>query len=80
MKVGPVLSEVHVTVLDMVADLPHPSVAVNVLVCEREQLLLLVLPSLCVMDAVLHPSVAVALPNAVVISLARGLQPSGTSV
>ena len=76
------LSEVHVTVLDMVADLPHPSVAVNVLVCEREQLLLLLLmpPSLCVIDAELHPSVADALPNAAVISLARGLHPNGTSV
>jgi len=79
-KPGGSRSTFQVTILDIVADLPHPSVPVNVLVCEREQLLLLMLPSLCcVMDAVLHPSVAVALPNAVVISLVRGLHPSGTS-
>ena len=32
---GPVLSLVHVTVLDIVDVLPQPSLAVNVLVCER---------------------------------------------
>ena len=33
--VGAVTSTVHVAVLDPVAVLPHASVAVNVLVCER---------------------------------------------
>ena len=33
-KVGGVRSLVHVTILDVVAVLPQPSVAVNVLVCD----------------------------------------------
>ena len=37
---GPVLSSVHVTVRDAVDVLPHTSVAVKVLVCERPQLVL----------------------------------------
>jgi len=39
-NVGGVLSATHVTVLDIVDVLPHASLAVNVLVCERSQLLL----------------------------------------
>ena len=38
-KVGPLLSSVHVTVLHVVAVFPQPSMAVNVLFCERLQLL-----------------------------------------
>ena len=38
--VGPVTSAVHVAVLDVVAVLPQPSVAVNVLVCDRKHPLL----------------------------------------
>ena len=34
-KVGAVTSSVHVTVLDVVAEFPQPSVAVNVLVIDR---------------------------------------------
>ena len=39
-NVGEVLSATHVIVLDVVEVLPHASLAVNVLVCERSQLLL----------------------------------------
>ena len=70
----------HVTVLELVAELPQPSAAVNILVCEEEQLLVDTAPSVNVIVAVLQPSVAVADPRAASISEARGLQPSGTSV
>src|SRR6188768_4391003 len=69
----------HVTVLVIVALLPQPSMAVNVLVCEEEQLLVDTAPSVEVMLRVLQPSVAVADPRAAVISVAAGLQPSGTT-
>ena len=68
----------HVTVLVIVAELPQPSIAVNILVCEEEQLLVDIAPSVEVILTVLHPSVAVADPRAAVISEAAGLQPSGT--
>jgi hypothetical protein len=68
----------QVTVLDVVAELPQPSMAVNVLVCEDEQLLVDTAPSVNVIVAVLQPSVADAVPSAAVISEAKGLQPSGT--
>ena len=45
-RVGPVLSSVHVTVLDAVVVLPHASMALKVLVCERPQLVLWTVPSL----------------------------------
>jgi hypothetical protein len=70
----------HVTVLEVVAELPQPSAAVNILVCEEEQLLVDTAPSVNVIVAVLQPSVAVAEPSAAVISEASGLQPSGTTV
>jgi hypothetical protein len=70
----------HVTVLELVAELPQPSAAVNILVCEEEQLLVDTAPSVNVIVAVLQPSVAVAEPSAAVISEASGLQPSGTTV
>src|SRR4026209_1461133 len=60
----------HVTVLVIVALLPQPSMAVNVLVCEEEQLLVDIAPSVEVIVTVLHPSVAVAEPSAAVISVA----------
>ena len=69
----------HVTVLVIVALLPQPSTAVNVLVCEEEQLLVDTAPSVNVIVAVLQPSVAVADPRAAVISEVKGLQPSGTT-
>jgi len=69
----------QVTVLEIVAELPQPSTAVNILVCEEEQLLVDTAPSVNVIVAVLQPSVAVADPRAAVISEVKGLQPSGTS-
>ena len=74
--VGAVLSAVHVIVLAAVAVLPHASLTVNVLVCEREHVLLVILPSLEVIVVLPHASVAVALPNAALISPADGLHPS----
>src|SRR4249920_3931472 len=69
----------QVTVLEVVAELPQPSTAVNVLVCEEEQLLVDTAPSVNVIVAMLHPSVADAEPSAAVIADEVGLQPSGTS-
>ena len=57
------------------AELPHASLAVNVRVCEAEHEVVDTLPSVNVMVAVLHPSEAVALPSAALISEAVGLQP-----
>src|SRR6187402_679316 len=54
----------HVTVLVIVALLPQPSTAVNVLLCEEEQLLIDTALSVNVIVAVLQPSVAVADPRA----------------
>ena len=78
---GGVTSAIHVTVRDVVDVLPQPSVAVNVLVCERLQ------PSVANSsiirnDTVTAPqaSVAVAVPRAPFISPADGLQPRFTSV
>ena len=68
----------QVTVLEVVAELPQPSTAVNILVCEDEQLLVDTAPSVNVIVAMLQPSVAVAEPSAAVISVDKGLQPSGT--
>ena len=56
--------------------MPHASLAVYVLVCEREQLLLVILPSLEVMVVLPQASVAVAEPSAALMSAADGLQPS----
>ena len=76
---GGVTSFVQVTVLEMVAVLPHASVAVNVLVCDLVHPPVAA-PSLCVIVGVPHASVAVADPNAAVISEAMGLQDSVTVV
>ena len=77
---GGVTSAVQVTVLEIVEVLPQPSLAVNVLVCERLQSVLPTEPSLC--DIVVGPqaSVAVAPSSAALISEAAGLQPNGTVV
>ena len=69
----------QVTVLDVVAELPQPSTAVNTLVCEEEQLLVDIAPSVEVILTTLHASVADADPSAAVIADEAGLQPSGTS-
>ena len=73
---GGVTSLVHVTVLDADEVLPHPSLAVHFLVCERMHPSLDTLPSLCDIVVGPHASVAVAVPKALLISLAAGLQPN----
>jgi len=65
----------HVTVLEVVAELPHASTAVNVLVCDGEQLVVDTAPSEEVTVGAPHASVAVAVPSAALISEATGLQP-----
>ena len=75
---GGVLSLVHVTVLIAVAELPQPSEAVKVLVCEAVQALVITGPSVNVTIGVLHAAVAVADPKAASIAAAEGLQPSVT--
>ena len=60
----------------MVDVLLHASFAVNVLVCERLQLVLCTAPSDDVTVGVLTASVAVAVPSAAFISDAEGLQPN----
>jgi hypothetical protein len=70
----------QVTVLDTVALLPQASMAVNVLVCEEEQVVVDTAPSVNDIVGVAHPSVAVAEPRAAMISDEAGLQPSGTVV
>jgi hypothetical protein len=72
---GGVTSLVQVTVRDAVEVLLHPSLAVHVLVCEREHPLVTTDPSINVSVVAPHASVAVAVPRAAVISEATGLQP-----
>src|SRR5688572_15529224 len=72
---GAVTSAVHVTVLDAVEVLPQKSLAVHVLVCERPHPSLLTLPSLEDTVGTPQASVAVAVPSALLISLAAGLHP-----
>src|SRR6185369_1364915 len=72
---GGFLSATHVMVLEVVAVLPQASTAVNVLVCDAEQVVVDIVPSIAVIVAVLQPSVAVAEPRAASISAAEGLQP-----
>ena len=64
----------------MVAVLPQASIAINVLICEALQEVVVTAPSVNVIVAVLQPSEALAEPSAAVISEAEGLQPSVTSV
>jgi hypothetical protein len=75
---GAVLSSVHVTVVDAVAVLPHASRAVNTLVWEREQPLLVIGPSFEVTVGVPQASVADAAPHALLSCSAVGLQPKVT--
>jgi hypothetical protein len=76
--VGGLGALVQLTVLEAVAVLPHPSIAVNVLVCEALQEEVVIAPSVNVIVGELQPSVAVAEPRALAISLAAGLQPRPT--
>ena len=78
MKPGASVSLLHVTVLDVVAELPHPSVAVKVRVCDLMQSPLTA-PSLePIVGEAVQLSVAVAPFRAAVIAVASGLQPSDT--
>ena len=67
---------VHVTVEEAVAELPQPSEALNVLVCEAEHPLDCTGPSVTVTAGDPQAAVAVAEPSAATISEADGLQPS----
>jgi hypothetical protein len=75
---GATRSLVHVTVLVAVAELPQPSEAVNVLICEAVHAVVVMGPSVNVTIGDPHAAVAVADPSAAVISEAVGLQPSVT--
>src|SRR5260221_4703844 len=77
---GPVESTVQTTVREAVLLLPHASVAVNVRVCELVQPVMVTVLSAAVTVAVLHVSVAVALPSAASIAGALGLQPNANVV
>src|SRR6187399_2536771 len=74
--VGGTRSLVHVTVAEAVAELPQPSAALKVLVCDREQPLDCTCPSVTITAGVPQAAVAVAEPSAALISEAEGLQPS----
>ena len=73
---GPLRSRIQVTVEEAVAELPQPSEAVKVLVCEAEHEVVVIGPSETVTDGVLQAAVAVAEPSAALISVADGLHPS----
>ena len=70
----------QVTVLEVMAELPQASIAVNVLVCEVLQLVVDKGPSMEIIVGVPQTSVAVAIPSAASISEAEGLQPSEVPV
>src|SRR6187549_1538199 len=72
---GPLRSRIQVTVEEAVAELPQPSEAVKVLVCEAEQEVVTTGPSETITAGVLQAAVAVAEPSAALISEADGLQP-----
>src|SRR5215203_634121 len=73
---GPLRSRVHVTVAAAVAELPQPSEAVKVLICDAEHEVVVTGPSETVTDGDPQAAVAVAEPRAALISEAEGLQPS----
>ena len=73
---GPLRSRIHVTVAEAVAELPQPSEAVKVLVCDALHEVVVIGPSETITAGVLQAAVAVAEPKAALISEAEGLQPS----
>ena len=75
-KVAGLLSSVHVAVLAAVEVLPQASLAIHVLVCDREQPELTTGPSVGDKVGVPQASVAVAVPSAEFIFPAEGLQPN----
>ena len=78
MITGGIRSEVQLTVLIAVAELPQPSEAVKVLTCEKAQPLEVTAPSVNVTIGVLQAAVAVAEPSAASIAEAAGLHPRVT--
>ena len=76
--VGAVTSAVHVAVLDIVAVLPQPSVAVHVLVWERKHPALVIAPSVDITVGVPQASLDVAVPSAPFIVAVEGLHPSAS--
>ena len=72
---GPLRSRIHLTVAEAVAELPQPSEAVNVLVCDAEHEVVTNGPSEATTEGVPRAAVAVAVPSAAFISEADGLQP-----
>src|SRR6187399_669254 len=72
---GPLRSRIHITVVEAVAELPQPSEALKVLVCNAEHEVVNTGPSETITAGVLHAAVAVAEPSAALISEADGLQP-----
>jgi hypothetical protein len=78
-NVGGVWSEVQLTVLVIVAELPQLSVAINVLICDTVQPEVVAVASEeVILVTVPQASVAVAEPRAPVIAAALGLQPRVT--
>jgi hypothetical protein len=78
---GGTKSEVHVKTWVQVAVLPHPSVAVYVLVCERKHPSVDIEPRADVIVGVPHSSVAVAAPGAgTPVGLQPRLDPGGQNV
>jgi len=75
-----VISEVQVAVLESVAILPQPSVAVNVLVCDLEHPVEITAPSLVLTVGIPQASDALALPSAALIAAPDGLHPAGKGV
>ena len=73
MKTGATLSVAQLTVREVVAVLPHASVAVKVLVCVEMHPLTDTAPSDDVTFGTLQLSVAVAVPRALLISCPTGL-------
>ena len=73
---GALRSRIHVTVEAAVAELPQPSDAMNVLVCEAEQEVVTTAPSVKLTAGVPQAAEAVAVPSAALISAAEGLHPS----
>ena len=73
--VGGTISDVQVTVEDAVDELLHASVAVHILVCEREHPDEVTVPSVDVNVGVPQLSLAVATPKAASIAAVVGLHP-----
>ena len=72
---GGVTSTIQLTVLATVDVLLQASIAVNVLICDLLQPVLVTGPSFCVTVGIPQASLAVAEPSAVVIAAGVGLQP-----